>query len=582
MNLAVATPLVLLLLPLALLPLIFSAQRSEGYPSLAAAETDTLSIVIDLILRVAGAGAVAGLVLGLSGLHRLGQSIERLGEGANIVLLFDRSASMNDTFAGEPPTGGEESKSAAARRFLKEFVASREHDRFGVTAFSTAPMFVLPLSDHKGATVAAIDAIELPGLALTDVGRGLVMAQAMQEADILATQANEAKLGSRAIVLVSDGAAVIDGKLQEKLRSAFTKRPLHLYWIFLRTEGSRGIFDPPREGRPDTPYAMPERHLNLFFESLKVPYQAFEAENPAAVGEAIAAIDKLERSPIAYVERIPQKDLSGYAYAVSAGALLLLLLAKLAETSVVAGPRSTARTIVLAAALAGAGAAHFTAEAAELEREQVLALIAASGKDSAPDLVRRHLTGLDLSGVDFKRADLFAADLSGANLVGANLAGANLSRTILSGANLADADLSGADMFAVFANGANFEGATLSGARIIGDLKETNFKGAKLAGADLGADPANQGMVPVRVDMTRAILDGADLSGTNLVHVVLAFSSLRDANLSGARLNWADLAGADLVGADVSNADFSNAKLEGASLSSLKGADTARGLSGGE
>jgi mxaC protein len=68
--------------------LIFPAQRPEGYPSLATAETDTLSLVIDLILRVAGAAAIAGLVLGLSGLHRLGQSIERLGEGANIVLLL--------------------------------------------------------------------------------------------------------------------------------------------------------------------------------------------------------------------------------------------------------------------------------------------------------------------------------------------------------------------------------------------------------------------------------------------------------------------------------------------------------------
>lgn len=414
MNLAITTPLLLLLLPLVLLPLIFPAQKSEGYPSLAVADTDTLSLVVDLLLRVAGAIAIAGLVLGLSGLHCLGQSIERLGEGANIVLLFDRSASMNDTFAGRPATGGEESKSAAARRFLNEFVASREHDRFGVTAFSTAPMFVLPLSDHKHATAAAIDAIELQGLALTDVGRGLAMAQAMQEADILATQGNDARLGSRAIVLVSDGAAVIDGKLQEKLRAAFAKRPLHLYWIFLRTEGSRGISDAPQEGRPDTPYAMPERYLNRFFESLKVPYQAFEAENPAAVGEAIAAIDKLERSPITYVERIPQRDLSGFAYAASAGALFLLLLAKLAETSVGAGPRSRVIPILMIAALAGAAVPSSPASAAELSREQVLALIAALGEDRAPDLVRRDLTGLDLSGVDFKRADLFAADLSGA------------------------------------------------------------------------------------------------------------------------------------------------------------------------
>ena len=351
MNFDVSHPALLFLLPLALLPLIFTAQKPESYPSLAAAETDTLSLIVDIGLRLLGAIAIAGLILGLSGLNRLGQSIPRIGKGANIVLLFDRSASMNDTFAGRPPTGEEESKSAAARRFLKSFVANREHDRFGVAAFSTAPMFVLPLSDHKDATLAAIDAIELPGLALTDVGRGLVMAQAMQEADILNTQGDDSGLGTRAIVLVSDGAAVIDRKVQEKLQAAFTKRPIRLYWIFLRTEGSRGIFGLPQSGDRDTPYAMPERHLNMFFEGLKVPYQAFEVENPVAVGEAIAAIDKLERSPIRYVERIPQRDLSAYAYGASALALLLLLLAKLAETKVSAVPGTMALLLL-------AGVAH--------------------------------------------------------------------------------------------------------------------------------------------------------------------------------------------------------------------------------
>ena len=478
-------------------------------------------------MRLLGAIAIAGLILGLSGLNRLGQSIPRIGKGANIVLLFDRSASMNDTFAGRPPTGEEESKSAAARRFLKSFVANREHDRFGVAAFSTAPMFVLPLSDHKDATLAAIDAIELPGLALTDVGRGLVMAQAMQEADILNTQGDDSGLGTRAIVLVSDGAAVIDRKVQEKLQAAFTKRPIRLYWIFLRTEGSRGIFGLPQSGDRDTPYAMPERHLNMFFEGLKVPYQAFEVENPVAVGEAIAAIDKLERSPIRYVERIPQRDLSAYAYGASALALFLLVLAKLAETKVSAVPGTMALLL-----LAGVVRALLPADAAaaELNRDQVMALIAASGSDYGPDLTRRDLTGLDLSGVDFKRADLFAADLSGASVARANLSGANLNRTIMRETDLRDANLSKADLFAVVTNGANFSGADFSGTRIIGELKEANLDGAKLVGTDLGADPANQGMVPVRVDMTRATLNGADLTGANLVHVVLAFVKLRNAS----------------------------------------------------
>ena len=119
MTLAVSHPLVLLLLPLAALPFFITARNVEGYPSLSAVKVDALSVAVDIGLRIVGALAIAALVLGLAGLYRLGQSIERLGEGANIVLLLDRSASMNDTFAGHAAArSGEESKSAAAQRFL--------------------------------------------------------------------------------------------------------------------------------------------------------------------------------------------------------------------------------------------------------------------------------------------------------------------------------------------------------------------------------------------------------------------------------------------------------------------------------
>jgi mxaC protein len=210
---------------------------------------------------------------------------------------------------------------------LREFVTKRPHDRFGVVAFSTMPMHVLPLTDHKEAVLAAVDAIMRPGLAYTNVGLGLAMAQFMHEADPTAA--------SRAILLVSDGAAVIDRRVQDRLRAAFAKRPVNLYWLYLRTAGSPGIFDPPGPDVPDTPFALPERHLNKFFESLNVPYRAFEAENPQAVADAIAEIDKLERNPIRYAERIPARDLSGFAYAAAALGLTLLLLAKLAEVRLV-------------------------------------------------------------------------------------------------------------------------------------------------------------------------------------------------------------------------------------------------------
>jgi mxaC protein len=76
---------------------------------------------------------------------------------------------------------------------------------------------------------------------------------------------------------------------------------------------------------------MPERHLDLFFKGLNVPYRAFEAESPAAVEAAVREIGRLETNPIPYTERIPRRDLSEAAYMVAAAATLILLLAKLAE-----------------------------------------------------------------------------------------------------------------------------------------------------------------------------------------------------------------------------------------------------------
>ncbi len=330
MDLALATPAVLLLMPLALLPFVLSAQRPQDYPSIEGIEMDPVSTALSWLLRVAGAIAIAALILGIGGLHRLGRTIEKTGEGAHMVLLIDRSSSMDNTFAGRAPEGGEESKSAAARRLLKQFVLQREHDLVGVAAFSTSPMHVLPMTDHKSAVTAAIDAMDRPGLAFTNVGRGLALALDMQEADT--------SPAARVILLVSDGAAVIDRKVQEQLRMAFARRPMNLYWLFLRTQGTPGISTPPGPDDQDTPQAMPERHLDKFFKSLGIVYRSFEAENPESIGNAIAEINKLERSPITYSERIPHEDLKARAFAVALAALLVLLAAKLAEVRLVPSP----------------------------------------------------------------------------------------------------------------------------------------------------------------------------------------------------------------------------------------------------
>ncbi len=320
-RLSVDHPLVLWLLPLALLPLLASAQRRNPVAALDAAPADGLSRWIGGVLRAAGLLAIAGLVLALAGPSRQGETITRTGIGAQVSILIDRSGSMNETFAGRQPSGAEESKAAASRRLLADFVGSRAHDLFAVTAFSTAPMLVVPMTDRHAAVRAAIAAIDRPGLDYTNIARGLAMGLAQFGAASPTT--------SRALLLVSDGAAVIDPRVQETLRAAFTRLRPNLYWLFLRTKGSPSISDKPVG--EDTPQAAPERHLDLFFKSLRTPYRAFEAEGAQAVADAIAQIERLERDPIPYTEQRPRRDLSGLAFGASLFGLLLLVAGKLAE-----------------------------------------------------------------------------------------------------------------------------------------------------------------------------------------------------------------------------------------------------------
>lgn len=313
-----SNPIFLYLLPLTLVPLVAGLVTTQEHPSLAGLPADKLSIWLDRALRISGACAIAGLLLGLAGAATPERAIENIGTGAHIALLIDRSSSMDETFAGRAPSGGEESKSKAAERLLKEFVVGRTHDNFGVGLFSTAPIPVMPITEHKDAVLAAINAIDRPALGFTDIGRGLAMA--------LDTIAADQSPAEKAILIVSDGAALIERRIQEQLRTSFARQPLKLYWLYLRTEGSRGINDVPEAGAEDTPQALPERHLNKFFASLKIPYHAYEAESPEAVQKGISEISKLEQRPVTYVEHLPRHELSRVFYAVAAAAIGLLLV----------------------------------------------------------------------------------------------------------------------------------------------------------------------------------------------------------------------------------------------------------------
>jgi mxaC protein len=329
MNYMVVDPRLLWLLLLVPLPFLVSSLRQASFPSLEAVPRDVLSSCLNVALRAIAALAIAAAIVGLAGPYQVAQSVRLLATGAHVVIVMDRSLSMDFSLDDDKAEGNRESKTQIAGRLLSDFVERSQHDQFGVVAFSTAPVFVLPITGHRDAVTAAIGAMMRPGIEGTNVGLGLELAMRMIALDPNAT--------SPAVLLVSDGeyggAGFFRLSIQDSLREEFRKANAHLYWLFLRAhKDGDDVFGPPPPGQEDTPHSKPERHMDLFFRSLGVTYRVFWADNPRAVQDAIDEINRLETRPVTYLEEIPRKDLTRVAYVVATLACLLLLLAKLLET----------------------------------------------------------------------------------------------------------------------------------------------------------------------------------------------------------------------------------------------------------
>ena len=323
MNIAFAHPWVLVLLVLALLPFIAGIfnKRLTSWNRLIPPSNTTRWI--NRLIKLLGVLAFISIVLGLAGLYQTEKTFTRTGTGAHIVFVLDRSASMNETFGGKVPDNATPAKSQVARRLLSEFVNNRPHDLFGVVGFSTQPFFISPLTEHKSATQAAINSLTSPGLAFTNVAKGLGMG--------LSYFQDQPHTGSRVIVLVSDGAATLDHRAQRVLREWFERYQVSLYWFFLRTENGLGITSEPESARDDNPRVMPERYLDQFFRTLPIPYHAYEVDTPESMEAAIHQLDNLESLPLVYNELIPRNDMTRLCFLTALFAVLSLLGIKALE-----------------------------------------------------------------------------------------------------------------------------------------------------------------------------------------------------------------------------------------------------------
>jgi len=323
MNFAFSHPWVLMLLLLGLLPFMMNVfhHRTASWNQLIPQTSTTKWL--DWTIKIMGLLAFASLTFGLAGLYQTEQTFERTGTGAHIVFVLDRSKSMNETFGGRVPDENTPAKRQIARDLLSLFVDERPHDLFGVVGFSTQPFFISPLTEHKSVTQAAINSLTSPGLAFTNVHKGLVMG--------LSYFKDQPYTGSRVIVLVSDGAATLDHRSQKTLREWFQRHRASLYWLFLRTEGGLGITSEPETSADDNPRIMPERHLDKFFHTLGIPYHSFEVDTPESLQQALSKLDELENAPLVYNELIPRNSLTQLCYFIALLFVLTLVGVKALE-----------------------------------------------------------------------------------------------------------------------------------------------------------------------------------------------------------------------------------------------------------
>ena len=321
MSLAFAHPWALSLSVLALVPFWRTGQKALEYSSLSLLPDDPLSRHLDRSLKVLAGLAVLFLAVGMASPHLRETWVEKVGTGAHIVLLLDRSSSMNENFSGRYLGGrAQESKNAIASRLLAEFVARRQHDLFALVAFSAAPVYVMPLTDDREAVQAAIKSLGHRGHGVTHIAPGLAMA--------LDYFSGQPMTGSRIVLLISDGAARMDEETGDYLRQSFQDTQASLYWIYLRNPKSGRLTQTPENASEST---SPEYFLHRYFQSLGVPYQAYEAENPEAVRQAIADVEKLENRPLHYREKLPREDWSDSCYGLALVCLLVLLGFKAVE-----------------------------------------------------------------------------------------------------------------------------------------------------------------------------------------------------------------------------------------------------------
>ena len=321
--LAFEHPWLLMLLPLALLPLLRRRRDTLAFPSISWLPPDRVGRLIGWLWPVFAVLALASSILALAQPGRPQTLVQRTGKGAEILVLLDRSRSMDDHML---PANWRQidplvllyrkgrQKAEVARELLAQFVSQRPDDRFSLMYFSSRPLSVVPFTQHDAVMQAGI-AAGATGRGLADTEVGLALIAGIAEFD------QRAYSGSRIMLLVSDGGAHLDEDTMKRIRVGLARNRIALYWMYLRSYNSATL------DTTDVRWEnAPELALHRFFKTLQTPYRAYQAEEPEDLSKAVADVGRQQNLPLDFLEQIPRRDYSRHCIAFAAFSCAMLLL----------------------------------------------------------------------------------------------------------------------------------------------------------------------------------------------------------------------------------------------------------------
>lgn len=309
-------PELLWLLPLALLPLISYGVKQFSFPGLEDWPKDFMSDWLRWGVRALAVLTLSCLIIAAAAPFTEGGTVIKVGEGAEIVVVLDRSGSMSENLQSNSQSINAKpvSKIEAARKVLLKFMEQRPADTFGIVAFNAAPISVAPLSADREIAKAALKSAESNSSGFTALNRALAMG--------LDYFNGRPFTATRLIMLVSDGDAVIEPADREILKNQFKQYRAKLIWVYVHAGVEKNILDSVIAGDNEIVTNAQKEEvdinqnvaMNRLFEELDIPYQAFEVNSEAGLQRAVAEIGRATNKPTRYEYRLPRQDYAVYFY----------------------------------------------------------------------------------------------------------------------------------------------------------------------------------------------------------------------------------------------------------------------------